>query len=127
MIGYKNRQVEGLKQSQVYFNLHKKVFSVKQGNLVVLHTEEVILTDVTFKVNEAGRQRVLQEQRKNVHAFVNGKFLTNFAVVPGLENTMREAYYNPYKTETFVDKETGEPIHRAAHVYLKGKKIFYKN
>ena len=61
----------------VYFNLHKKVFSVKalQGphkGRVVAHVARVTLRDAAFKVNESGRQRVLREKRKNVHAYVTG-------------------------------------------------------
>jgi hypothetical protein len=39
---------------------------------IVGYAEAVILTDVEFRVRESGRQRVLRERRKNVHAFVVG-------------------------------------------------------
>ena len=39
---------------------------------VLEHNTEFFLKDVEFKVSQAGRNRVLKEQRKNVHAFVCG-------------------------------------------------------
>ena len=107
MLNYKHKQtLESLQDVKVYvyFNLHKKCFSVKalEGNckgLVVAHTDTACLKDVTFKVSEAGRQRVLKEKRKNVHAGVVG-YLEGFT-----DNSTagyKQAYYNPYKTRTFL-------------------------
>jgi len=61
----------------VYFNLHTGLWSVKalDGFLkgkVVGHAYNIRLTDAEFRVSEAGRQRVLKEQKKNVHAGVVG-------------------------------------------------------
>ena len=61
----------------VYFNLHRKCYSIKSlsgvnKGRVVAHAEKVLLRDATFKVSEAGRQRVLRTKRKNVHAGVVG-------------------------------------------------------
>jgi len=123
MLGYKNRIVEQGK-SKVYFNLHKLVFSVQQKNLVVLHTAGVKLTEVKFQVRESGRQKVLQEKKKNVHAFVNGTF--NHTLTEADTSEYREATYNPYKYSSFVDKETEQPLHTASEVILLNKKIYYK-
>jgi len=117
----------------VYFNLHKKVFSLKSRylNRVVSHSDEVLMEDVQFKVSEAGRQRVLREKRKNVHAFVRGELVCHYSpqnqrmvqpetlIEQGVELT-----YNPYKYSTFVIKSTGEPVYSASKVLLKGKKIY---
>lgn len=123
MIGYKNREVK-TKYSKVYFNLHKHVFSVKQGKYVVLHTEGVYLTDVNFSVNENDRQRVLTEGRKNVHAYVNGTFQGTYS--GGAPEGYREAYYNPRKVSTFVDKETLEELTEASEAILINRRVFYK-
>ena len=73
---YKGRTIDPAKICRVYRNLHNGLFSVqqKQGNrwLVVGHVSEIVLRDVTFEVNENGRQRVLREQKKYVHAYVCG-------------------------------------------------------
>lgn len=64
----------------VYFNLHKKLFSIKalEGSnkgRVIAHSSSVSLKDASCKVSEAGRQRVIKEKRKNVHAGVVGTLL----------------------------------------------------
>lgn len=61
----------------VYFNLHRKVWSVKAldgaaKGRVVAHASHVALCDAVCRVSEAGRQRVIREQRKNVHAGIVG-------------------------------------------------------
>ena len=61
---------------RVYRNLHKKCWSVQQKQKgrwkVVAHAESITLLDCVFRVSEAGRQRVLRESRKNVHAYIQG-------------------------------------------------------
>lgn len=108
----------------VYFNLHKKVFSVKalegpNKGRVVAHRDKLHLTSVVFKVSEAGRQRVLSEQRKNVHAGVVGQW----------DDTLPDNYagvavtYNPYRFSSFVRKSDEQPVHQAHNAYLYDKKI----
>jgi hypothetical protein len=119
----KNRTLEVGQEVFVYFNLHKKVFSVKdvKTGLVVAHTETIALEDATFKVSEAGRQRVLKEQRKNVHAGVRGKYTGTITT----NELGREATYNPYKFSSFVDKGTLEPIEKASVVHLEKRKVYF--
>ncbi|AHJ87634.1 hypothetical protein Bp8pC_204 [Bacillus phage Bp8p-C] len=121
---YQDREVKTGAVSKVYFNLHKKVFSVKQNEKVVCHSSIVILSDVTFKVNQKGRDKVLKENRKNVHAYVIGTLTQD--VKAHIDETYREATYNPYKFNSFIDKETHQPISTANTVILKDKRIFYK-
>lgn len=96
----------------VYWNLHKKTFSVRnrQTGLVELHSDLVEVFDATFVVQPAGREKVLETGRKNVHAFVRGVlggFIPENDVDYWLPN---EAKYNPFKRGTFVDAETGKPM-----------------
>ena len=56
----------------VYKNLHKDCWSVKQDGLVKAHTTDIELWDCAFRVNKAGRERVLKEKRKKVHAGISG-------------------------------------------------------
>jgi hypothetical protein len=101
---------------EVYFNLHKKLFSVRdcKTGKVFAHSKYVTIRDPKFVVRQSGRKRVLQERKKNVHAFVRGELEDLFchglddlveAVVHGIPVT-----YNPYKYSSFVVKDTGEPI-----------------
>lgn len=112
----------------VYFNLHKKLFSIRSEKTkrVIHHTSSVVLCDATFKVSQAGRLRVIKEQRKNVHAGVKGTVLAyDVNQFTKDAKSCREATYNPYKYESFVDKLTGEPLDSAEYVFLKDKQIFY--
>lgn len=98
----------------VYYNLHKKKLSVKalegeRKGRVIAHMEVINLKDVAFKVSQAGRQRVLREKRKNVHAGVVGTF-AQFDEMPFVDRRVR---YNPYLNETFVDRY-GTPVYNAA-------------
>jgi hypothetical protein len=103
----------------VYFNLHKKTFSVKalegaNKGRVVFHSDNVTLTDAVFKVSEAGRQRVLKEKRKNVHAYVIGQLQSLDAVqVVGEKIT-----YNPYLYNTFVTSFNKTPVTNAKEVFM---------
>ena len=103
-----------MKKVDVYFNLTKRVFSVRQNGLVINHKRSLMLKDAKFIVSEKGRQRVLKERRKNVHAIVRGE-----PVAAGSITEPRQAYYNPYKVDSFVDYHTGEPVHHSDMVMLK--------
>lgn len=105
----------------VYFNLHKKCFSVKalEGpckGLVIAHTNSAVLSDVTFKVSPAGRRRVLTERRKNVHAGAVGQLEGGNYLVQITERYMMlgtAITYNPYLYDSFVQRSTQQPVHNA--------------
>lgn len=106
-----------------YFNLHKKVFSVQHNGIVIAHKGSLVLRNATFKVSEAGRQRVLKEKRKNVHAYVIGELEEYFAP----EGETQDVTYNPYLYQTFVDKKTLTAVTKADIVWLNNKTIKIKN
>jgi hypothetical protein len=112
MLDYKGllNEFEGRKV-QVYWNLHKKCFSLKcpKSGLVLAHTNDFFtLRRVRYVVRQAGRRKVIEQKRKNVHAFVYG-ILVNAAEVTS-HNTERVTY-NPYRDETFVEStEDRKPI-----------------
>ena len=113
-------------KTRVYFNLHKRCLSLQEkvnGEWkVVRYAEEVILTNAEFKVSEAGRQRVLKEKKKNVHAVVVGECNGR----RDYPTTKKQIFYNPYKAPTFLDAESN-PVHHADLVVIKGNKKGYKN
>lgn len=112
---------------KVYYNLHKKVFSVvslergESYGKVIAHQAEVFLSNAEFKVSEAGRQRVLREQRKNVHAFVTGNLEGNLI----LDGSAVAVTYNPYKYSSFVRFQDDQPVptYRATVAHLKDRQI----
>src|SRR5690606_3428869 len=69
---FKGRKIDTSKQVLIYKNLHNGLFSVKQNGLVVAHVESIVLKNGFFDVNQAGRNRVIREKKKNVHAYVKG-------------------------------------------------------
>lgn len=101
---------------KVYFNLHKKMFSVVDFSTgkVVDHRYGLSLNDAVFRVQQGGRNRVLRERKKNVHAYILGDLDLSYAIPQTVEVT-----YNPYKYDSFVSKEDGHPISRAKKVFLR--------
>ena len=124
----KNRRADFIPKGrvQVYYNLHKKCLSIRHKGKVIEHAREVTLTDAKFHVSEKGRQRVLKEKRKNVHAYVSGKLKESFWFTQSPSYTWiakQRVTYNPYKYKNFVDKKTLEPVASAEVVHISGKRI----
>lgn len=109
---------------RVYFNLNKKVFSIMDSKTrrVIAHSPQVFLKEVKFKVSEAGRQRVIKEKRKNVHAFVVGYL----AEKPADLSLTKMVTYNPYKAAHFVEKETGKPMYEAEEALLENRQVMVR-
>lgn len=119
---------------EVYRNLNNGKWSIRDAvtGYVAGHAETVVLADAEFIVNEAGRQRVIREQRKNVHAYVKGTLLEAIRFKPfrgrkifpanlGHWNVLYSVpvTYNPYLTSSFVDAElTDQSIQSADRVVL---------
>lgn len=101
----------------VHRNLHKHCWSVRRdGKSPTSHVDRLLLREVEFKVREAGRQRVLAERRKNVHAFAVGVDI--FSPSPDPERLFGLALaalferhgapvrvtYDPYKWGAFMEE-----------------------
>ena len=109
-----------------YRNLHRQCWSVKalEGPLkgrVIYHANDLTLGWCDFKVSQAGRQRVLREQKKNVHAGVVG-YLTDCGEITtdGIDLDV-PVTYNPYKYDSFVDARCEVPVCSALFVNLDSK------
>ena len=122
---------------RAYYNLHRKCFSVQdyQSGLVSEHTYQLFVTNAMFVVRKSGNERVKQEGKKNVHAFVNG-IRTKYrqGVMPDFASY--KVRYDPYTMDYFHYERivNGQsewlPIdrHWIGNVYLymnKGKPIIY--
>lgn len=95
----------------VYWNLNRKVWSVKalQGpnrGRVIQHLKEITLKNCIFKVSERGRQTVIAQKVKNVHAGVVGYMNSDEVFENGIQSI--EVTYNPYKFSTFVNRNNTE-------------------
>lgn len=100
--GFRGRSIDFNKKVMIYRNLHNGMFSVKQDGLVVAHVDSILLSRGMFKVNVAGRNRVLKEKKKNVHAFVIGH-VDSVNVDIDVSNN-KAVSYNPYKFGHFYFK-----------------------
>jgi hypothetical protein len=107
------------KKVMVYYNLHKQTFSVTYDSKVIMHADYVKLGDVEFRVRKGGKEKVRSEKSKNVHAFVIGRLL-DYCEYPCDElpvtDSNRIVTYNPYKHDSFVYKQSEEPIYGAKEV-----------
>lgn len=93
-------------QFKVYRNLHKECYSIqnKYSGLVVEHADTVTLLNVNFVVQPAGRQRVLDTKRKNVHAFAVGERL--YSNKTGVyDASFTKIRYNPYQHDFFFSPD----------------------
>ena len=128
MMVCKGRSFDAHALCRVYRNLNKgtterPVYSVQQYTnqghpagrkrwIVVAYATRITLRDVRFKVDERKRQKVIEEGRKNVHAYAIGavqrRGLLNYAG--------RKVSYNPYKGSSFTFD--GEPVDGLPYVRL---------
>lgn len=123
-----------MNRSEVYFNLHRNCLSIRETRpgARVSHLSAVILDGAKFTVQPAGREKVRRERKKTVHAFVRGLPVQTFtdpdaktALSDLAElNGHRQITYNPYKYDSFVFADTGEPVYSANRVLVAGKKIY---
>ena len=114
------------KTVSVYYNHHRKCPSMRVKGVVVDHPHAVVLKNVKFRVQPAGRAKVLKEKRKNVHAFVCGQLVETYGEVlhtspcvnglwvsqPHQQQVFSPDFqvaYNPYRDKTFI-KYSGESI-----------------
>jgi hypothetical protein len=111
-----NNMIDLNRRVYVYFNLHKKIWSVRQSGTPVEHTKYIMLKGARFLVSEAGRQKVLREHRKNVHAGVSGYIVER---VPNIPDAIHNVTYNPYRYDTFVDCLDREPVTHADYAVLE--------
>jgi hypothetical protein len=111
----------------VYRNLRKKCFSIKalegpNKGRVIARRHFVDLTDVTFKVSEAGRQRVLRTGQKNVHAGLVGQWDDTLGEAELLHSQV--VRYNPRESGEFR-LEDGTPVKTAKRAELVGGQFIF--
>jgi len=79
---------------------------------VIAHECCVALADVTFVVKEAARQRVIQNRRREVHAWAVGELVENLPT----PNCRTPITYNPYRAAIFTTREGLTPVHASPFV-----------
>lgn len=114
----------------VYLNLHKTGFlSVRAAEgpdrgRVVGHVSAIEIVGCTFRVSEAGRQRVIRERQERPcnGSRQGGDGQYGIQAAGGQDTT-----YCPYHAPTFIDRETKEPVYAAPSVVIVGKFVAASN
>lgn len=104
MIEYKGRKINLTEPVRVYKNLHNGLYSIQQKGLIVAHAANLQLIQASFVVNERGRQWVINNKRKTVHAYATG-------FIGSQSKTGVKASYNPYRHSwLIIDNAFIEPV-----------------
>ena len=106
IIPYKDRKIDFSKEVKVYRNLSKNGvlgFSILQNGKVVGHTNQLMLRDCVFLVNQTARKKIVQTKRKVVHAFIKGKITHSGMGTHAGEKSKLPAIvkYNPMLNDSF--------------------------
>ena len=112
----------------IYRNLHKDCWSVRSRERsdygrVVDHVHCAVIKNAKFVVSQAGRNRVLREKRKNVHAVVRGNLLDSKSghtrwAWQVLRKMMKRVTYHPYRKNTFFWADTEKSVDCSSLVHL---------
>ena len=87
---------------RVYWNLHKKMWSVQdtKTNKVIGHKQHITLWNAKFVVRKGGQKRVREQGKKNVHAFAVGRITNDIQQV-------YDSWETPYTDDYFMYKNIG--------------------
>ena len=91
-----------MKRVQVYYNIRRGDYSVRQSCRVIDHVDTIVLRDVRFNVAPAGRDKVRATGVKNVHATVTGYISADKGLTSYIDYDCDYVAYNPFKYDTFV-------------------------
>lgn len=113
---------------RVFRNWKHHCYSIMQGGVVRASARQVLLADVQFVVRESGRQRMIAEQRKNVHAYAVGRLVDH--VHPHDTRDLqrldgRPLTYDAYRDASFVDADDGSAVWQADSVLLHERGVTY--
>lgn len=121
---FKGRKVSPNQRVRVYRNIHKPgvVYSIQdpKTGLVLGHTEALLLANASFKVSDAGRERVRRTGSKNVHAFVEGTLTDDLFFIEYMQmvKVLEKVMYNPYMYKSFVAQENETPVTHSSLVLI---------
>ena len=75
VVPFKDRSIDLDREVEVYRCLNRKgrIYSIRQGGVVIGHTKCLTMSDVQMVVNSSGYKRFKKRGVRNVHAFLRGK------------------------------------------------------
>jgi len=110
--------------NRAYYNTNSSNWTIQvkgpNGWRKLKSVEQATLYNVYFKVFEAGRQRVLREKRKNVHAYA---YFESFEEQIHFTGPLITARYNPYMCDKFI----AVPSDRWSPYVTGGKVVILSN
>jgi hypothetical protein len=112
-------------RARAYWNLRRKCWSIMVKRKVIGYASTILMRDVTFKVLEKSRQRIISSKRKNVHAFAEGIIIEQESEKP--YSLTKMITYNPYRFGYFFDKHSLEKVESNKLIYLGNKILFGSN
>lgn len=112
---------------RIYWNLHRKQWSIQdiKTRKIIGRSDFLKLSSVEFKVYQAGRKRVLQEKKKNVHAYAIGT-VEDYRPFTG-KDKVQGVTYNPYKYASFVCMQNERATLQASTVWCVGRNMVASN
>ena len=113
---------------RVFKNPLRDCYTIMQGFRVLASARQVRLREVTFTVRERGRQKMLREGKRTVHAWINGLLVdfTHDDECRDLQTLVgRRVGYNPHRAGSFMDRDDDTPVTRASLVQLDETGVCY--
>lgn len=109
---------------RIYRNLNNGRMSIQAKVncrwLVVGHVTDCVLQNVQFSISESGRQRVIREATKNVHAWGQGILVAEFDDSVACPVPLA---YNPYENSTFVQRGTDSVIIQCQYLAVRENQV----
>lgn len=96
----------------------------KKSGLVVDYCDSATVSNARFIVSVAGHARVRRTGIRNVHAYIEGEFI---AVDEEKKDYYITGYYNPFKTEKFIQENTGAPLEIAGIAHCQDTRVYFLN
>ncbi len=120
--------IDAQRPVRVFRNWKRGCYSIMQDGRIHASASQVRLGDVQFVVRESGRQRMLREQSRNVHAYAVG-VLVDY-VHPDEDRRLaglggRAVHYDPRRCAAFVDSQTLAPVTVAESALLDEGGVTY--
>jgi hypothetical protein len=105
-----------MKKVDVYWNLKCDKYSLldRSTRRVCARKPQVRIQNAQLIVNPKGRDRVLREKRKNVHAFIRGEMSEEWCEIP--EDAI-QIHYNPYRAPYWTKSDLKTEICEVAEVW----------
>lgn len=120
--------IDHLRPVRVFKNWKLGCYSIMQDGKLKASARQVRLADVELRVRESGRRRMLEQGKRNVHAYAIGLLVDFVHPADGRELGNLEgrgAHYDPRRFPAFVDIETEMPVVYARAAQLDERGLIY--